>query len=138
MKKRTDFVTNSSSSSFICCFARVADKNKAQAILDKHKGKIEIYSAEEVLSELGGSRWSKWLEYDWAGVDVTPDEKYIRQHMDDNFIVITDSEEIFEDEDGYTDYYVEYSDFDTEAIDDITEENGFAEIECQYGAGRDG
>lgn len=138
MKKRTDFVTNSSSSSFICCFARVADKKKAQAILDKHNGKIEIYSAEEVLAELSGSRWSKWLEYDWAGVDVTPDEKYIRQHMDDNFIVITDSEEIFEDEDGYTDYYVEYSDFDTEAIDDITEENGFAEIECQYGAGRNG
>ena len=58
--------------------------------------------------------------------------------MDYNFIFITDSEQIFEYEDGYTDYYVEYSDFDTEAIDDITEENGFAEIECQYGAGRDG
>lgn len=53
-------------------------------------------------------------------------------------MVAEDQQEIYEDEDGYPDYDIDYSYFSTEAIDDITEENGFAEIECQYGAGRDG
>ena len=44
MKIRSDFVTNSSSSSFICCFARIADPIKAQAILEKHKDRIEVYT----------------------------------------------------------------------------------------------
>lgn len=139
MKTRSDFVTNSSSSSFICCFARIADQQKAQATLDKHEKKIEVYTAEEVLAELKrNSTWSKWLEYDWAGIDVTPSKEYIEQHMDDRFIVITDSEDLYEDEDGDIDYDVDYSDFDTDAIDDITEDHGFADIDCQYGAGRNG
>lgn len=139
MKIRRDFVTNSSSSSFICCFARIADQQKAQTTLDKHEDKIDVYTAEEVLAELErNSTWSKWLEYDWAGIDATPSKEYIEQHKGDRFIVITDSEDLYEDEDGYIDYDVDYSDFDTEAIDDITEEHGFADIDCQYGAGRDG
>ena len=60
------------------------------------------------------------------------------EHLSDRFVVAEDRQEIYEDEDGYPDYDVDYSYFSTEAIDDITEENGFAEIECQYGAGRDG
>ena len=52
MKFRKDFVTNSSSSSFICCFARIADPEKAQAVLDKHGDRIEVYTAEEVLANI--------------------------------------------------------------------------------------
>lgn len=138
MKFRNDFVTNSSSSSYICCFARISDQDKAEHVLDKHGGRIKVYTADEVLDRLNKRMWSKWLECDWAGVDVTPTEGYIKEHLSDRFVVAEDLQEIYEDEDGYPDYDVDYSYFNTEAIDDITEENGFAEIECQYGAGRDG
>ena len=138
MKIRSDFVTNSSSSSFICCFARIADPIKAQAILEKHKDRIEVYTSEEVLENIKNDRWGRWLEADWAGVDVTPKEDYIKEHAGDQFVVSEDRQDVEEDEDGYPDYDVDYSYFNTDAIDDITEKNGFAEIDCQWGAGRDG
>lgn len=100
MKFRKDFVTNSSSSSFICCFARIADPEKAQAVLDKHGDRIEVYTAEEVLANIKNRRWGAWLEADWAGVDVTPTEDYIRDHAESKFVVAEDRQDIDEDEDG--------------------------------------
>lgn len=124
MKFRKDFVTNSSSSSFICCFARIADPEKAQAVLDKHGDRIEVYTAEEVLANIKNRRWGAWLEADWAGVDVTPTENYIRDHAESKFVVAEDCQDVEEDEDGYPDYDVDYSYFNTDAIDDITEKTG--------------
>lgn len=141
MKIRKDFVTNSSSSSFICCFARIVDSEKAAEVLSNHKNKIEVYTADEVLSELNESKWSKWLEWDWASIDATPSREYIESHMDDSFVVVTEYQDLEEDEDGEVNYYVDYSDFSkntTDAIDAINETNGFAEIDIQYGAGRNG
>ena len=141
-KIRMGFVTNSSSSSFIVCFARMAEKEKAQKIIDKYKDDIdlEVYSGRECLDEMQHSRWSKWLEWDWAGIDATPSEDYINEHIDDNFIVIKDYTDI-EDPEDYWDYDWDENDHDQvalEAIDAITKENGFADMDCQYGAGRDG
>lgn len=141
MKIRGDFVTNSSSSSYICCFARIADNEKAKSVLKEHDRAIEVYTAEQALENITGSRWSNWLERDWAGVDVTPSAEYIKAHMDDKFIVIEDSFEIEEFEDGEPNYDIDYHDFESEttgAIDCITESNGFAEINVAYGAGRNG
>lgn len=139
MKIRKDFVTNSSSSSFICCFARIADSEKAATVLSNHKNKIEVYTAAEVLSELSDSKWSKWLEWDWANIDATPSREYIESHMDDSFVVVTEYQDLEEDEDGEVNYYIDYSNFSkntTDAIDAINKTNGFAEIDIQYGAGR--
>ena len=141
-KIRAGFVTNSSSSSFIVCFARIADKEKAQKIIDEYKKNVdlEIYSGRECLEEMENRRWSKWLEWDWAGIDATPSTDYINEYIDDDFIVITDYSDIEDPEwEGEYDWDENYHDPKTlDAISEITEKNGFADIDCQYGAGRDG
>ena len=138
MKIRTDYVTNSSSSSYIICFARIADEEKVKKIIEKYDNQIEIYTSEEVLDEIKHSSWSEWLEYDWAGINATPSEEYIESHSDSRFIVVRDYDDLYADGDGEVDYDVSYEDFNTEIIDNIEEENGFADIDVQYGAGFNG
>lgn len=139
MKVRMDFVTNSSSSSFIAVFAKIDNKEKAQPIIEKYG--YDIYTGEQLLKEMSHSRWSKLFEWDWAGVDVTPSERYVEDNITSEFIFFSDSEDIQEDEDGDTNYDIDSSDFSNwtnEAIDAVNKHNGFTDIDCQYGAGRNG
>jgi uncharacterized phage-like protein YoqJ len=135
MKIRTDYVTNSSSSSYIICFARIADEEKAKTIIDKHN--IAILTEKDVRHEM---RWGE-LGADWAGACIWDADRILKEHPDDKYIILEDWNDAFEVwEEGTDDYYVEY-DYDFEvndAIEDITEENGFANIEIAEGEGRNG
>lgn len=136
MKIRTDFVTNSSSSSFIICFARIEDMEKAGPILNKHK--IEKLTTDGVNGE---KNWCGELGADWAGAVIYGVDEILKKHPDDLFVVITDSNEAYYEDDGDDDCDEPTYDYDfskNEAIDAITKENGFADIEVCEGEGRNG
>ena len=130
MKIRTDFVTNSSSSSYIICFARIADEEKAKPIIDQYN--LDVLSASDVKHEM---RWGD-LGADWAGATLYGTDKILQAHPDDKYIIIEDYIEADYDED-----YEPIYDYDFEmndAIESITEAHGFANIDCAEGEGRNG
>ena len=131
MKLRTDFITNSSSSSFIICFARIVDTEKAQKVIDKYN-----LSAIDVDGVNGEKNWYGELGADWCGAIIYGADDVLKKHPDSKYIVIEDSNEAVYGDDCEPIY--DY-DFDmNDAIAAITEENGFADIEVSEGEGRDG
>lgn len=130
MKIRTDFVTNSSSSSFIVCFARISDEEKAQKIIDKHF--LTTYSASEVRENYGF--WGDYIGNDFAAVYP---EDILREYPNDNFIILWDSNDAWYDNE--TDDYIYNYSFDCdEIINDILENDGFSNIMTDEGEGFDG
>jgi len=123
MKTRLSFVTNSSSSSFICCLAKVSDKEKAQVIIDKYD--LEVFTGAELKEER--------IDCDWAGVWFDKS----KLNDGDIYVYYSDCADIEENEDN--DYEFDEDSHDPEVlevINSITEENGFTNINDQYGAGR--
>ena len=131
-KIRMSFVTNSSSSSFIICFARIADKEKAQKIIDKYD--LNVFDRNGVNGE---KNWCGELGADYAGAIIWNVDDILEAHPDDEFIIIEDSNEAYYDDDDGEPIY-NYNFAMNDAIDEITEENGFADIEIAEGEGRDG
>lgn len=131
MKIRRDFVTNSSSSSYIICFARIADAEKAQKIIDKHDLKYDIYDSDGVREE----SYFGDVGADWAGATIHVDS-VIEKYPDDKFLILRECIEAEYDE--YGDPVYDY-DFDLKDImKDLTKENGFDNFDYAEGEGRDG
>ena len=133
MKIRTDFVTNSSSSSYIICFARIADEEKAKKIIEKHN--LRVFDVNDVNYK---RRWTGDLGADWCGAIIYGVDSVLAAHPDDNYIIIEDSNDAYYDEDNDWEPIYDYDFEMNDAIDEITKENGFADIECAEGEGRDG
>lgn len=131
MKVRTDFVTNSSSSGYIICFARIADEEKAKVIIDKYN--LNVLNVDGVNQE---KNWYGELGADFCGAVIYGVDEVLNNNPDSNFVIIEDSNDGVEDEWGDVEYDYDFSMND--AIDEITEDNGFADIEVSQGEGRDG
>ena len=131
MKIRKGFVTNSSSSSFIICFARIADKEKAQKIIDQFN--LDVLDVTGVNDE---RNWSGELGASWCGAVIYGVDDILEKHPDGEYIVIEDRNDDYYDEWGDAVYDYDFS--MNEAIDAITEVNGFADIKVAEGEGRDG
>lgn len=131
MKIREDFVTNSSSSSYIICFARIADKEKAEAVIKKHD--LDVFDCQGVIGE---KNWCGELGADWCGATIWNVDNVLAEHPDDKYIIIEDGNEGIENDWGEVTYDYDYSMDD--AIAEITKENGFTDIEVAQGEGRDG
>ena len=135
MKIRMDYVTNSSSSSYIICFARIKDEEKANKIIEKHG--LNVFDVEGVKNEM---RWTGELGADWCGAVIWDANKIIEKYPDDKFVIIDECLDAYyeEDEDGYYDTVYDYDFTVNDAINEITEENGFTDIDVQEGEGRNG
>ena len=130
MKFRQDYVTNSSSASYIICFARIADMNKAKPIIDEYN--INVLNYADVKWEM---RWGE-LGADWAGACIWGADKILEAHPDDQYIIIEDSLDADERDWDDIEYYYDFP--ANEAIDKITAENGFTDIDIAEGEGRNG
>ncbi len=132
MKIRTGFVTNSSSSSFIICFARIQDLNKANEILEKFNIQEDIYTDDEVRKKM---HWGT-LGADWAGAEIFGVERILDKYPNDKYLIIS---ECLEAEYDYYGCPIYSYDFElNNIIPSITEENGFTNVDVAEGEGRDG
>lgn len=132
MKKRIGFVTNSSSASYIVCFARIDDDDKAKEVLTKHN--IKPWTADEIKEEQGV--WG--LDRDWAGICVDSQVgKVIKEFPNSEYVLLEEMLDALWD-DELEEYEYDYDFRINPSVEDIKSENGFADIIIEEGEGYNG
>jgi len=144
MKIRSGFVSNSSSSSFICCYATIVDEEKAlKYIKEKGEDMSNVLTTEEVIARKN-HEWNAFGS-DWAGVWCEPK---IEEDKNFKYLIFeslggagNDDYDFDPDGCGNYNYDVDYEDFterEKNFIDGVGESNGFNNVQVGYGAGRNG
>ena len=102
MKKRSAFISNSSSSSFICTISIVKDEEKFKQFEEEIGETFDRLTHEQLLQE---------IRYCGDFQDYLYGEKF-ENYKDQTFILDTDMQDVEEDPDGDTNYdNVELEDF---------------------------
>lgn len=118
MKIRSDFVTNSSSSSFVICFARVENEEKAGPILEKYRTKT--WSAEDIAKLAASTDCITFGKAAVSGlgaiINEYPNCKYILEGAESN---------------GRVFWVSPLSKF----LSELTKENGFADVQGEQAMG---
>ena len=90
---------------------------------------VEECSANEVMKY-------NYIGAEWAGAMIYDSDKIAKAHPNDKFLIIYDRNDAYYTDDGEVIYDYDFS--INKYIDDISEENGFADVEVSEGEGRDG
>jgi len=150
MKTRNGFVSNSSSSSFICCVAKIADKEKAHAWIEKFTLDKYDYKVQKV-KDIENDTYSDYAYIDGKGnvtvesfqtsVNISEDKLKPEDEILSINIMNDEGDSQFYIDDYDLDYDIDLDFFDDNQIEiytGLTKENGFEMIEKTYGAGRNG
>lgn len=131
MKTRSGFISNSSSSSFICTISVVKDEEKFKQFEEEIDEKFDRLTHEQLLQEI--RHCGDFQDYLWG-------EKF-EKYKDQTFILDTDMQDVEEDPDGDTNYdNVDVEDFceRSQMIFGASEEAGLENLRSFYYAGRNG
>jgi len=139
MKIRNGFVSNSSSSSFICVFGEITNKTNLEEILRKNETKNYYIKTSKAFKELlNRNHYDNVGECYWAKVNLQLDEFKFKNKKE--YFYLEQYQDFYGDDDGNVDYdSIEYEDFEcSKTIDLIYESGCLKDIKMQFGAGHDG
>lgn len=94
---------------------------------------MHVYSNKEVEEE---KNWCGELGAGWCGAVIWGVDEILKNNPNSKFVIIDESIEADYDEDFHPVYDYDFQCSD--AVNDITEENGFCDIDIAMGEGRDG